>query len=149
MKFTVTPAFTRETEQQPRGTAINPEKYRCCMRLRIESIKWFLVNLAFIFFSNFMFSRQIWKKSSTWLALIYGWRNPKILTHSAVCFFTSPLTFSEKNLTKEKTHTTSCSFISVQFEKKNIYIFIYSRECFSDEQNAPNKFQIICVDPLS
>ncbi|KAK2572337.1 hypothetical protein P5673_002565 [Acropora cervicornis] len=43
MKFTVTPAFTRETEQQPRGTAINPEKYRRCMRLRIESIKWFLL----------------------------------------------------------------------------------------------------------
>ena len=129
MKFTVTPAFTRETEQQPRGTAINPEKYRRCMRLRIESIKWFLVNLGFIFFSNFMLSHQIWKKSSIWLALIYGWRNPKILTHSVVCFFTSPLTFIEQNLTKEKTHTTSCSFVSVQFEKKkyNIYIYIFKR----------------------
>lgn len=125
MKFTVTPAFTRETEQQPAGKAISPEKYRRCMRLRIESIKWFLVNLGFIFFSNFMFSHQIWKKSSIWLVLIYGWRNPKILTHSVVCFFTSPLTFIEKNLTKEKTHTTSCSFVSVQFEKRNIYIYIY------------------------
>ena len=125
MKFTVTPAFTRETEQQSRGTTINPAKYRRCMCLRTESIKWFLVNLGFIFFANFMFSHQIWKKGSIWLSLIYCWRNPKILTHSVVCFFTSPLTFIEKHLIKENTHTTSCSFVSVQFEKKSIYIYIY------------------------
>lgn len=127
MKFTVTPAFTRETEQQPRGTAINPEKYRRCMRLRIESIKLFLVNLGFIFFSNFMFSHQIWKKKLNLIGFNLWLKKPQNLNpfSSLFLYFAVDIHREKFNQGKNSHYVLLLRFSTIW---KNIYIYIYIQE---------------------
>lgn len=126
MKFTVTPAFTRETEQQPRGTAINPEKYRRCMRLRIESIKLFLVNLGFIFFSNFMFSHQIWKKKLNLIGFNLWLKQPQNLNpfSSLFLYFAVDIHREKFNQGKNSHYVLLLRFSTIW---KKMYIYIFKR----------------------